>query len=108
MMVEAKKIFFLGFVCLPAMVLFCGCQNKQNLINTSHMPGEKLQNLINTIPSDNQHKKDVGLVRTKSGVYIYKDNATINTTGYKFHIKDKTDLGPSDVRFDAEHFKTRY
>ena len=93
------------------VLCFCGCGSSQNVINTHKMPGHKMKELLNkTVPSKSTTKKDASsaLTRTKSGVYIYKDESVVNTSGYKFHIKDKTDLGPSDVRFDAEHFRTRY
>lgn len=111
-MVEANKKLFSCCLCL-ALFLFCsmflcGCKDKQNVINTHKMPGHKINELINRVPEVEKKIDNSPLTRTKSGVYIYKDNSTVNTSGYRFNFKEKTDIGPTDVRFDAEHFRTRY
>lgn len=108
-----KKTIFRVSCCLLGMctvLCFCGCSNSHNVINTHKMPGHKIKEMLNKTTPSKATKNDAHspLTRTKSGVYIYKDESVVNTSGYKFHIKDKTDLGPSDVRFDAEHFRTRY
>ena len=72
------------------------------------MPGHKVSELIKMVPATKQTSNDGPLTKTKSGVYIYKDNSTVNTSGYRFNFKEKTDIGPTDVRFEAEHFRTRY
>ena len=112
MMVEASKKLLsccLGLALfLFCGIILCGCSNKQNLINTHNMPGHKVSELIKMVPATKQTSNDGPLTKTKSGLYIYKDNSTINTSGYRFNFKEKTDIGPTDVRFDAEHFRTRY
>ena len=114
MMVEcAKNKLFSVVMCILVLCIslpLTGCQNKQNLINTHRMPGHKMSELLKaTIPDNSTNSSSKGpLTRTKSGVYIYKDNSVTNTSGYKFQIKERTNLGPTDVRFDAEHFRTRY
>ena len=103
---------FMVYCLLGAAILLCGCgcDKKENFINTHSMPGHKMLDLLNkTSPQSIEMNSDKSpLTRTKSGLYIYKDKSVINTSGYNFYIKDKTDLGPREVRFDAEHFKTRY
>lgn len=112
MMVEASKKLLsccLGLALLSfCAIILCGCGDKQNVINTHKMPGHKVSELIKMVPATKQTSNDGPLTKTKSGVYIYKDNSTVNTSGYRFNFKEKTDIGPTDVRFDAEHFRTRY
>lgn len=113
MMVEAiKNISYrvLSAALLLSLILpLSACSNGSKVINTHAMPGHKVSDLIQrTNSSQTMNKKDSPVSVTKSGVYIYKDNSMVNTTGYRFQVKDKTDVGPNDVRFDAEHFKTRY
>ena len=113
MEIKFKKATSLIAYCLLGAVTLtclCGCNQKENFVNTHKMPGHKVLDLLNSARTQGKSKKeDQGpITRTKSGVYIYKDESIVNTTGYRFQIKDKTNLGPKDVRFDAEHFKTRY
>lgn len=111
MMVEALKnrlycvlsCALVGLFC----VLSCGCSNNPRVINTHSMPGHKVGDILRGSAAQ-KVQKDSPLTRTKSGVYIYKDTSVVNTAGYNFQFKEKTQVGPSDVRFDAEHFKTRY
>lgn len=93
-------------LCLP----LCACGKKQNLVNTHKMPGHKFADLLNNsnVNKTTDSNSKGPLTRTKSGIYIYKDESTVNTSGYKFQLKDKTNVGPDEVRFDAEHFRTRY
>ena len=94
-------------LCLCCFI--CGCKKQTNFVNTHQMPGHRVLDLLdNTVSSTKKQDSGSALVRTKSGMYIYKDNSVINTSGYKFQLRDRTDIGPSDVRFDAEHFTTRY
>ena len=114
MMVDCRKnlLFYFSLCLLVSCLCFVltGCKSKQNIINTHSMPGHKFSNLLNNTTREQESvtNKNSPLTKTKSGVYIYKDGSTVNTTGYKFHIKDKTNIGPTDVRFDAEHFRTKY
>ena len=112
MMVDCcKKSFVSYFVCVTVIIMclfLSGCEKKQSLINTHYMPGHKFSDFINKSSSQLPSRGDNGITRTKSGLYIYKDNSTINTTGYKFNFKVRSDVGPMDVKFDAEHFRTRY
>ncbi len=112
MMVEASKKLLSCCMCLIVTALcctaLCGCQSNQNVINTHAMPGSKIHNLMKTLPSSSKQADNEAITKTRSGVYIYKDNSTVNTSGYKFQFREKTDIGPTEVRFDAEHFRTRF
>lgn len=107
MMVEAYKHFnYIMLSCLILGVLsliLCGC-GKQNVINTNKMPGNKVTDIIKPL----QKPEGKEIIKTKSGVYIYKDNSTTNTSGYNFNIKTKTSIEPSEIKFDAEKTLLRY
>ena len=111
MMVNTCKMYLCNvlscLVLLTVFLMLTGCTNNSHVINTNAMPGHKFTNVMKNTTGQAQ-KGASPIVKTKSGVYIYKDNSTVNTTGYRFHINDSMDIGPSDIRFDAEHFRTRY
>lgn len=114
MMVQTYKhsvFFILSLTLLSTFSLFvlCGCSHTNKVINTYQMPGHKFSDMLqNNTPLKQSASKKTGITRTKSGVYIYKDDSVTNTTGYNFRHKDKSDVGPNDVRFDAENFRTKY
>lgn len=111
MNVNTVKKYLYGFIsCVllgVTLLILSGCTSSSHVVNTRSMPGHRFTNVLKNV-SGQQTSKDSPLVRTKSGVYIYKDNSTVNTTGYRFRMNDSIDIGPTDVRFDAEHFRTRY
>lgn len=113
MMVELNKSLLYYLLSAAVVIVFalplCACSNNAKVINTHAMPGHRVTDMLkNTTAAQGLNKKESPLTVTKSGVYIYKDNSTVNTTGYNFQLRDKTDVGPNDVRFDAEHFRTKY
>ncbi len=107
MMVEAYKHFnYIVLSCLILGVLslvLCGCGN-QRVINTNKMPGHKVSDIIKPL----QKPKGKEIIKTKSGVYIYKDNTTTNTSGYNFKVQTKTNVEPNEIKFDAEKTILRY
>lgn len=107
--VKIVNINLMLCLCLSLAVL-SGCNSKHSLVDTNKIPGHKFSSMMQFQQKDEGYQKDekTGLVRTKSGIYIYKDNTTINTTGYNFKIKNKEDVGPADFKFDAEKSNLRY
>lgn len=112
MMVEAYKYSLFSVLSCIVLGLFVlilsGCTSNNQVINTYRMPGHKVSDMMNPYGSGVHGSKKNPVTRTKSGVYIYKDNSVINTTGYNFSVKSHSGIEPSDVSFDAEKMPTRY
>lgn len=103
------SVLSLTFALAISALMLCGCSDTTKMINPKQMPGHRFSDVLKgTGASQVPTSSKTGVTRTKSGVYIYKDESVTNTTGYNFKYSDKTDVGPQEVRFDAEKFKTKY
>lgn len=92
--------FFKILLCLIVASTLTACGGNNKIINTKKMPGNKVEKMLN---DNNKSMK-----KSKNGVYVIKDNTTYNNTGKEFKVRPDVNVGPDNVRFDSEHFKTKY
>lgn len=76
------------FILFFFAVMFCGCSASRS-INIKH----DVPDVAKKFTKDNTSK---AVVKKSSGVIIYKDNSTTNTTGGNIHF------GPNDLNFDVQ------
>ena len=99
------KIFIFTFF---SSVVLSGCSGSKSVVDTNRMPGHKMKSMLQkTQVNTSANSSKTGVSRTKSGVYIYKDNSTVNTTGYEFKFRDKN-INPVDMKLDIEKSTLRY
>lgn len=84
------------------MFFLTACVHNTNVINTKSMPGNAVSKIIG------KKTKVEAVKKAKNGVYIIIDDTTTNNTGVKFQTQTNTHIGPGNVKFDYEDFKTKY
>ncbi len=84
-----------------AAPLFCGCHKQdENLIHW--------QSNASKAKTFTQVKQGTSAARASNGVIIIKDNSVTNKAGVIFGDFQSPESNIGEIRFDAEHFKTRY
>ncbi len=96
-----SKFLILSIVCFVVSPMLCGCiKQNDNMIHW--------QSKASKVKSYAQNKKGASVTKASNGVIIIKDNSVTNRTGVNFGDWHMPESNIGEVRFEAEHFKTRY
>ncbi len=96
------KFLILSIICFVVSPALCGCQARdENLIKWQ--PSTARANFFQTTK-----KQGTSVTKAGNGVIIIKDNSVVNKAGVDFGDMRMPEANVGNIRFDAEHFKTRY
>ena len=96
-----SKFLILSIVCFVVSPVFCGCKKQDD--NMIHWQSKASK--VKTFARD---KQGTSVTKASNGVIIIKDNSTTNKAGVNFGDWHMPESNIGEIRFDAEHFKTRY
>lgn len=96
-----SKFLILTIVSFVVSPMFCGCKpQSDNLI--------KWQSTASRASTFTKQKQGTSVTKAGNGVIIIKDNSVVNKAGVDIGDMRMPETNVGNIRFDAEHFRTRY